>query len=121
MSSQEHSEDQSKDQSKDQSEDQSEDQSKDQRARWDSKYEQGLPSLTEPDPFFISAYERFVDPSLPQPGKALDLAGGPGRHALWLASRSWQVTVVELSDVAIGKLSQAALKLNLNVDLFAGD
>jgi len=29
--------------------------------------------------------------------------------------------VVELSDVAIGKLSQAALKLNLNVDLFAGD
>jgi SAM-dependent methyltransferase len=95
--------------------------SEDQRARWDSKYEQGLPSLTEPDPFFISAYERFVTPSLPKPGKALDLAGGLGRHALWLASRSWQVTVVELSDVAIGKLRQAALELNVNVDLFAGD
>jgi len=109
MSSEEHSDDQSKDQSKD------------QRARWDVKYEQGLPSLTEPDPFFISAYERFVTPSLPKLGTALDLAGGLGRHALWLASRGWQVSVVELSDVAIGKLSQAALELNVNVDLIAGD
>lgn len=103
------------------SEDRSKDQSNDQRARWDIKYEQGLPSLTEPDPFFISAYERLVTPSLPKPGVALDLAAGLGRHALWLASRSWQVTVVELSDVAIGKLRQAALELNVNVDLFAGD
>ena len=93
----------------------------DLRASWDIKYDQGLPSLTEPDPFFISAYERFVTPSFPKPGVALDLAGGLGRHALWLASRSWQVTVVELSDVAIEKLSQAALELNVNVDLFAGD
>ena len=95
--------------------------SEDQRTHWDTKYEQGLPSLTEPDPFFISAYERFVTPSLPRPGVALDLAGGLGRHALWLASRSWQVTVVELSDVAIGKLRQAALELKVNVNLFAGD
>ena len=103
------------------SEEHSDDQSEDQRARWDIKYEQGLPSLTEPDPFFISAYERFVNPSLPKPGAALDLAGGLGRHALWLASRSWRVTVVELSDLAIGKLSQAARELNVNVDLIAGD
>ena|SRR6202165_824936 len=102
----------------------SEDRTEDQRARWDIKYEQGLPSLTEPDPFFISAYERFVNPSLPKvgvAGVALDLAGGLGRHALWLARRNWQVTVVELSDVAIAKLSQSALELNVNVDLFAGD
>ena len=51
----------------------------------------------------------------------MDLAGGLGRHALWLASRSWQVTVVDVSNVAIGKLRQAALELNVNVDLFAGD
>jgi SAM-dependent methyltransferase len=99
----------------------SEDRIEDRRARWDIKYEQGLPSLTEPDPFFISAYERFVTPSLPKPGVALDLAGGLGRHALWLARRGWQVTVVELSDVAIGKLRQAAVELNVSVDLFAGD
>src|SRR5258708_39591437 len=69
------------------SEEHSDDQGEDQRARWDIKYEQGLPSLTEPDPFFISAYERFVTPSIPKPGAALDLAGGLGGDALWLASR----------------------------------
>jgi SAM-dependent methyltransferase len=95
--------------------------SEEQRARWDLKYEQGLPSLTEPDPFFISAYERFVDPSFPPASVALDLAGGLGRHALWLARRRWQVTVVDLSDVAIGKLSQAALELNVELELLVGD
>jgi 2-polyprenyl-3-methyl-5-hydroxy-6-metoxy-1,4-benzoquinol methylase len=52
----------------------------------------------EPDPFFLSAYEQFVEPSFPHAGVALDLACGLGRHALWLADRSWQVTAVDLSD-----------------------
>jgi SAM-dependent methyltransferase len=95
--------------------------SDEQRARWDLKYEQGLPSLTEPDPFFISAYGQFVDQSFPNPGVALDLACGLGRHALWLASKNWQVSAVDLSAVAIGKLSQAALELNLNLDLLVAD
>lgn len=95
--------------------------SDEQKARWDLKYEQGLPSLTEPDPFFIFAYEQFVKPSFPTAGVALDLAGGVGRHALWLASRSWQVTLVDLSDVAIEKLRRTALDLNLNLELLVGD
>src|SRR5258708_22534593 len=95
--------------------------SEEQRARWDLKYEEGLPSLTEADPVFMSAYERFVDPSCPDAGVALDVAGGLGRHALWLASEGWQVTVVDLSDVAIGKLSQAALELNVKLELLVGD
>lgn len=95
--------------------------SEEQRAHWDLKYEQGLASLTEPDPFFISAYERFVYPSFPNAGVALDLACGLGRHALWLANRSWQVSAVDVSDVAIGKLDQAARELSVNLDLFLGD
>jgi len=51
----------------------------------------------------------------------LDLACGLGRHALWLASRDWRVTAVDLSDVAIGKLNKAALKLDVNLDLLVGD
>ena len=31
-----------------------------------------------------------------QPGKALDLAAGSGRHALWLAERGWNVTAVDI-------------------------
>jgi SAM-dependent methyltransferase len=95
--------------------------SEESRARWDLKYEQGLPSLTEPDPFFVSACEQFVCPLFPNAGMALDLAGGLGRHALWLASRSWQVTVVDLSDVAIRKLSHAALEQNLKLELLVAD
>jgi len=92
-----------------------------QRALWDLKYEEGLPSLTEPDPFFISAYQKFVDPSFTNVGVALDLAGGVGRHALWLASRGWQVSAIDISDVAIGKLSQSAVDLNITLDLLVGD
>src|SRR5215469_16112562 len=30
------------------------------------------------------------------PGKALDLAAGSGRHAIWLAERGWDVTAVDI-------------------------
>jgi tellurite methyltransferase len=92
-----------------------------QRARWDLKYEQGLPSLTEPDPFFISAYEEFVSLSFPKAGVALDLAGGLGRHALWLAKRKWQVRVVDVSEVAIEKLKQTALQQKIELDVLVAD
>jgi 2-polyprenyl-3-methyl-5-hydroxy-6-metoxy-1,4-benzoquinol methylase len=95
--------------------------SEEQKAHWDLKYEQGLPSLMEPDPFFVSAFEQFADHLFLQPGAALDLAGGLGRHALWLASRGWRVSVVDVSDVAIGKLNQAALEGKGKLDLFVGD
>src|ERR1700692_5121129 len=95
--------------------------SEEQRAHGDLKYEQGMTSLTQPDPFFISAYGQFADQSFPDAGVALDLACGLGRHALWLASRNWRVSAVDVSDVAIGKLSQVALELNVNLNLFLGD
>jgi SAM-dependent methyltransferase len=94
---------------------------KEQQAHWDLKYERGLPSLTEPDPFFIFAYGQFVEPSFPHAGTALDLACGLGRHALWLASRNWRVSGVDISDVAIGMLNHAALELNVNLDVVLGD
>jgi SAM-dependent methyltransferase len=52
---------------------------------------------------------------------ALDLAGGLGRHALWLAMRNWHVSVVDHSEVAIGKLRQASRAFNVKLDLFALD
>jgi SAM-dependent methyltransferase len=35
------------------------------------------------------------------PGRALDLAAGQGRHALWLARRGWRVTAVDFSAVGV--------------------
>lgn len=36
-------------------------------------------------------------------GRAIDLACGEGRNALWLAARGWQVTAVDFSAVALEK------------------
>jgi len=37
------------------------------------------------------------------PGRALDLAAGEGRNAIWLARRGWDVTAVDFSQVALDK------------------
>lgn len=41
-------------------------------------------------------------------GRALDLAAGEGRNALWLAARGWQTTAVDFSAVAIDRVRQLA-------------
>ena len=67
---------------------------------WDTRYTEGLPSLTTPDPFFVEMYEKYIL----KKGAALDLAAGLGRHTNYLAERDWHVTAVDISSVAIGKL-----------------
>lgn len=42
------------------------------------------------------------------PGRALDLASGEGRNALWLAERGWQVTAVDFSAVGMDKARELA-------------
>jgi SAM-dependent methyltransferase len=37
------------------------------------------------------------------PGRALDLAAGEGRNAIWLAELGWQVTAVDFSAVALDR------------------
>lgn len=37
------------------------------------------------------------------PGRAVDLAAGEGRNAIWLATRGWDVTAVDFSQVALDK------------------
>jgi SAM-dependent methyltransferase len=37
------------------------------------------------------------------PGRALDVACGEGRSAVWLAEQGWRATGVDFSDVALGK------------------
>lgn len=42
------------------------------------------------------------------PGGALDLGCGEGGDAIWLARRGWQVTAVDVSSTALGRLSARA-------------
>jgi SAM-dependent methyltransferase len=43
------------------------------------------------------------------PGQALDLGCGEGADALWLASKGWLVTAVDISDVALERWSRTDL------------
>jgi len=43
-----------------------------------------------------------------KPGKALDLACGPGRHAVWLANLGWSVDAVDGSPAALDQLRSFA-------------
>ncbi len=42
------------------------------------------------------------------PGRALDLAAGEGRNAVWLCRRGWQVTAVDFSRVALDRAARIA-------------
>lgn len=56
-----------------------------------------------------------------QPGKALDVACGEGRNAIWLAEEGWDVTAIDFSDVGIKKASQIAEKRGVSLTWIAED
>jgi SAM-dependent methyltransferase len=69
---------------------------------WDQRYaESERVWSAEPNQFVVG---ELAD--LP-PGRALDLAAGEGRNALWLAERGWRVTAVDFSAVGLAKGRQA--------------
>lgn len=52
------------------------------------------------------------------PGRAIDLAAGEGRNALWLAERGWTATAIDFSPVAIERArGLAAERLGDDADL----
>jgi SAM-dependent methyltransferase len=51
-----------------------------------------------------------------QPGEAIDLGMGEGRNAIYLAQHGWQVTGVDLSDVAVAEAKRRAAQLGVRVN-----
>jgi tellurite methyltransferase len=66
-----------------------------ERSKWNARYAEHGGSR-EP-----SALVTSLDDALPRRGKALDVAGGTGRHAIWLARRGLTVTLADISEVAL--------------------
>lgn len=56
-----------------------------------------------------------------EPGRALDLGAGEGRHAVWLAQRHWRVTAVDFSAVGLAKGEKEATARHLRVDWVVAD
>jgi 2-polyprenyl-3-methyl-5-hydroxy-6-metoxy-1,4-benzoquinol methylase len=55
------------------------------------------------------------------PGRAIDLACGEGRNAVWLAERGWQVTGVDFSSVGLEKAQRLADARGVQADWIAAD
>ena len=55
------------------------------------------------------------------PGKALDLACGAGRNALWLAEHGWEVTAVDGAQAAIEILRTRATQRGLKINAIVAD
>jgi 2-polyprenyl-3-methyl-5-hydroxy-6-metoxy-1,4-benzoquinol methylase len=71
----------------------------DEKSLWDKKYSERSHGSLQPDPFLVAAYEEFL--SAASPGLALDVAGGVGRHAIWLAQRGWRMKLMDISEVGV--------------------
>ncbi|AOU98424.1 methyltransferase [Acidihalobacter yilgarnensis] len=93
-----------------------------------TKQETGKPAVSAAPPIHNSEFwnQRYADKAfvwtananrfvaeetagLP-PGKALDLAAGEGRNAVWLAEQGWQAHAVDFSDVAMEKCRRLAVE-----------
>lgn len=87
-----------------------------QREDWDRRYaETNLLWSAEPNRFLVAEVS-----DLPA-DRALDLACGEGRNAVWLAERGWRVTGVDYSSVAIAKARTRAAPLGDAVELVCAD
>lgn len=83
---------------------------------WDERYrEQELVWSAGPNVFVA---EELADHPR---GRALDLAAGEGRNALWLAEQGFEVEAVEFSPVAIDKARQLAAHRGVSLTFTLGD
>jgi SAM-dependent methyltransferase len=86
------------------------------RERWNEKYDAAELLWSEgPNRFLVAEVGELP------PGRALDLACGEGRNAIWLAELGWVVTGVDFADVALAKATTRAAARSVDVDFVHAD
>ncbi len=90
-------------------------------AWWDEFYA----DRTKPVPFFAAKPDEnlvsYLDDGLLAPGRALDLGCGPGRNAIWLALRGFDVDAVDLSPQAVAWAAERARQEGADVRFYCGN
>ena len=83
---------------------------------WDRRYA-GTDILwsVEPNRFLVEEVAALA------PGRALDLAAGEGRNAVWLAEKGWSVDAVDFSGVALAKARRLAQARGVKVNWIEAD
>ncbi len=88
----------------------------DDQRRWDERFKgRGFTFGKEPNPF-LKKYIRF----LPK-GKALDLAAGEGRNAVFLAKHGFYVEAVDISEKGLRKAQRLAREMGIKIQTILAD
>lgn len=83
---------------------------------WNFRYQgDDLLWTEQPNRFLVAEAEGLT------PGRALDLACGEGRNAVWMAEQGWQVTGVDFSQVALDKAQRLAERRGVEVNWVCAD
>src|SRR5512134_1831553 len=87
------------------------------RDRWNRRWsgEERIHASTAPSRFLVAEVAGL------RPGRALDLACGAGRNAIWLAEQGWRVTAVDFSDVALSLARRRARERRVEVEWIEAD
>jgi SAM-dependent methyltransferase len=86
------------------------------RERWNREFERGTPTLrTAPSKLLIEVTQGR------KPGTALDLGMGQGRNAIYLAGQGWDVTGVDISDVAVEQANKNAAARGVKMQVVLAD
>lgn len=88
----------------------------DDRQRWNDKYASGSHASTVPSAAIVDLAER-----LPPSGRAIDVAGGAGRHAIWLAQRGLDVTLADVSDLGLQMAAERARAAGCSIQCLRTD
>lgn len=89
------------------------------RYAWDERYDAAeLVWSAGPNQFLVAEMAEMAGV---RPGRALDLACGEGRNAIWLAERGWSVTAVDFSTVALARAAELAAERRVTVDWVTAD
>lgn len=83
--------------------------------QWDERYAGAQQWSDEPNALAASLLADVA------PGRALDLAAGEGRMALWLCGRGWRVTALDFSSAGLDRGRARAAELELDVDWQVAD
>jgi SAM-dependent methyltransferase len=86
------------------------------RNNWNERYRTSeLVWTAQPNQFLVTELAGLA------PGRALDLAAGEGRNAVWLAEHGWEATAADYSEVAIAKAEELAASRGVALETVVAD
>jgi tellurite methyltransferase len=86
------------------------------RESWNLRWRERGDAAAPPSSFVLAQAHH-----LPPRGRALDVAGGAGRHAVWLAARGLDVTLVDVADAGLELAARRAAAAGVALTLVRTD